>query len=285
MLIALAAGVALVARAAVGRARRRARRRRVLPRRARGRRADRRRVFGETIPHFPLYLAEALLVELRRRWRSAAPAARARRGRAASLIGTVGFAAEWRLDARRLPLPWNERAAARGARSRRRRRRRRRRARRAARRGLRGRAAGARRSPGRWPLPRSSPWPACVADGLDASASAGAATTVTPRGPAPVDGADERPPARPTTPSWVTATAWQGGGAARRPPDSGVGRGRLPHELAVPMCGNVEVARARPQGPRSARRADRNARRRRHPGQGRAGAARRRRRGRSSGTS
>src|SRR3954468_15945141 len=63
-------------------------------------------VWGEALPHFPLYLAEALLVE--------APAAAllARRGPlvygtvAGLLIGTVGTAAEWGWSHIWMPLPW-----------------------------------------------------------------------------------------------------------------------------------------------------------------------------------
>jgi hypothetical protein len=62
-------------------------------------------VFGETLPHFPLYIAEALLVEL--------AALRFTRHRplalgavSGALIGTVGFAAEWGWSHIWMPIPW-----------------------------------------------------------------------------------------------------------------------------------------------------------------------------------
>src|SRR3954464_1659927 len=63
-------------------------------------------VWGEALPHFPLYLVEALLVE------ASAAALRARRGPlafgavAGLLIGTVGTAAEWAWSHVWMPLPW-----------------------------------------------------------------------------------------------------------------------------------------------------------------------------------
>ena len=64
-------------------------------------------VWGETLPHFPLYIAEALVVE--------AVFARAG-GRspvvngaiAGGLIGTVGLAAEWAWSHIWMPIPWND---------------------------------------------------------------------------------------------------------------------------------------------------------------------------------
>ena len=62
-------------------------------------------VWGQTTPHFPLYLAEALLVE-------AAFAGAARRSPVATgaiagvLIGTIGLAAEWGWTHVWMPLPW-----------------------------------------------------------------------------------------------------------------------------------------------------------------------------------
>jgi hypothetical protein len=61
-------------------------------------------VFGQTAPHFPLYLAEAACVEL-------CAVAFARRplalGAASGLaIGTFGFAAEWGWSQIAMPLPW-----------------------------------------------------------------------------------------------------------------------------------------------------------------------------------
>ena len=61
--------------------------------------------FGHTFLHFPLYLVEAVLVEV-------AAAALARRGAIAvglgsgALIGTVGLAAEWGFSHLAMPLPW-----------------------------------------------------------------------------------------------------------------------------------------------------------------------------------
>src|SRR3954453_4789202 len=63
-------------------------------------------VWGEALPHFPLYLVEALLVE------ASAAALLARRGPlafgavAGLLIGTVGTAAEWAWSHVWMPLPW-----------------------------------------------------------------------------------------------------------------------------------------------------------------------------------
>ena len=62
-------------------------------------------VFGEALPHFPLFIAEALVVELAALWF-------ARRGplafgaAAGALIGTVGLAAEWGWSHVWMPLPW-----------------------------------------------------------------------------------------------------------------------------------------------------------------------------------
>jgi hypothetical protein len=63
------------------------------------------RAFGQSPPHFPLYLAEALCVEL-------AALFLARRtlalGAASGLlIGTVGFAAEWGWSLIAMPIPWS----------------------------------------------------------------------------------------------------------------------------------------------------------------------------------
>jgi hypothetical protein len=62
--------------------------------------------FGHTFLHFPLYIVEAVLVEL-------AALALAARGAIAvgaasgALIGTVGLAAEWGFSQLAMPLPWN----------------------------------------------------------------------------------------------------------------------------------------------------------------------------------
>jgi hypothetical protein len=62
-------------------------------------------VLGETLPHFPLYLAEAVIVELVAIW---IPPRRPVHFALASgaLIGTVGLAAEWGWSQVFMPLPW-----------------------------------------------------------------------------------------------------------------------------------------------------------------------------------
>jgi hypothetical protein len=62
-------------------------------------------VLGETVPHFPLYLAEAAIVELVALW---LPTRRPVTFALASgaLIGTVGLAAEWGWSHVFMPLPW-----------------------------------------------------------------------------------------------------------------------------------------------------------------------------------
>jgi uncharacterized protein YndB with AHSA1/START domain len=62
-------------------------------------------VFGETLPHFPLYLAEATLVELvALRVSSERPLVFG--AACGALIGTVGVAAEWGWSHVWMPLPW-----------------------------------------------------------------------------------------------------------------------------------------------------------------------------------
>ena len=66
--------------------------------------------FGETVPHFPLYLAEAACVEL---LALAVPALLAARpyafgAAAGALIGTVGFLAEYAWSHIWMPVPWPE---------------------------------------------------------------------------------------------------------------------------------------------------------------------------------
>ncbi len=68
--------------------------------------------FGETVPHFPLYLAEAACVEL---LALAVPALLTARpyafgAAAGALIGTVGFAAEFAWSHVWMPVPWPESA-------------------------------------------------------------------------------------------------------------------------------------------------------------------------------
>lgn len=63
--------------------------------------------FGETMPHFPLYLAEAAIVELvALRISVARPLALG--GVCGLLIGTVGVAAEWAWSHVWMPIPWPE---------------------------------------------------------------------------------------------------------------------------------------------------------------------------------
>jgi hypothetical protein len=62
-------------------------------------------VFGETTPHFPLYIAEAGLVELVA-LRGLAQRPIAFGAAAGALVGTVGLAAEWGWSHVWMPLPW-----------------------------------------------------------------------------------------------------------------------------------------------------------------------------------
>jgi hypothetical protein len=62
-------------------------------------------VFGETTPHFPLYVTEAVLVELVAR-RALIERPLAFGAVAGGLVGTVGLAAEWAWSHVWMPLPW-----------------------------------------------------------------------------------------------------------------------------------------------------------------------------------
>jgi hypothetical protein len=63
--------------------------------------------FGETFPHFPLYVAEALLVELvALRIRPDGPQAFRFGALAGALVGTLGVVAEWAWSNVWMPLPW-----------------------------------------------------------------------------------------------------------------------------------------------------------------------------------
>lgn len=63
--------------------------------------------FGETVPHFPLYVAEALLVELvALRIRPDGPRAFRFGALAGALVGTLGVVAEWGWTHAWMPLPW-----------------------------------------------------------------------------------------------------------------------------------------------------------------------------------
>src|SRR3954452_2845843 len=59
---------------------------------------------GQVLPHFPLYLAEALCVELAALFLARRPLALG--AVAGLLIGTIGFAAEWGWSLVAMPLPW-----------------------------------------------------------------------------------------------------------------------------------------------------------------------------------
>jgi hypothetical protein len=61
--------------------------------------------FGQSLPHLPLYLAEALCVELAGLFLARRPLALG--AVAGLLIGTVGFAAEWGWSLIAMPLPWS----------------------------------------------------------------------------------------------------------------------------------------------------------------------------------
>jgi hypothetical protein len=174
-------------------------------------------VLGETTPHLPLYLAEALIVE--------AVALRVPRERAlafgawcGALIGTVGLAAEWGWSHVWMPIPWPAEllpeaallgfAAALGG-------------------SLIGAWVGARL--GTEPLPRSRPLrlagaagaagiTAIVAFALHTPADSGMAARVSLD---EVQGGPERkvmatvemdPAGSASEAEWLTATAWQGGG-------------------------------------------------------------------------
>jgi hypothetical protein len=64
-------------------------------------------VWDQTLPHFPLYLVEALLVEaVFARARDRSPLANG--AIAGALIGTVGLAAEWAWSHIWMPVPWQE---------------------------------------------------------------------------------------------------------------------------------------------------------------------------------
>ena len=64
-------------------------------------------VFGQTMPHFPLYIAEAVLVELVA-MRGLASRPLAFGAVAGAAIGTVGLAAEWAWSHVWMPIPWPE---------------------------------------------------------------------------------------------------------------------------------------------------------------------------------
>ncbi len=64
-------------------------------------------VFGETTPHLPLYLAEALVVEALAWRRDPARGPYVFGAMAGGLIGTVGLAAEWAWSQVWMPIPWS----------------------------------------------------------------------------------------------------------------------------------------------------------------------------------
>ena len=105
LLIALAAGCALVAARHLDRPRRRARRGAVLPRLRGGVSLLVGPVFGQTTPSLPLYLGEALCVE---RWRSCSRGGRCRSApRAESRSAPSGLASEWGWSQFAMRLPWS----------------------------------------------------------------------------------------------------------------------------------------------------------------------------------
>jgi hypothetical protein len=61
--------------------------------------------FGQSLPHFPLYLAEALCVELVALFLARRPLALG--AVSGFLIGTVGFAADWGWSLVGMPIPWS----------------------------------------------------------------------------------------------------------------------------------------------------------------------------------
>jgi hypothetical protein len=63
-------------------------------------------VWGQTLPHFPLYLVEALLVEAA--FLGSRPRSPVARGALAGiLLGTIGLAAEWGWSQLWMPIPWS----------------------------------------------------------------------------------------------------------------------------------------------------------------------------------
>ena len=107
MLIAFAAGLALVcARSLLGRGGALGGAGDLLRRARRPGAHGRRRPAATRVPHFPLYLAEALLVEAAGLLLARAAPAALRRCSRALLIGTVGLAAEWGWSHVWMPLPW-----------------------------------------------------------------------------------------------------------------------------------------------------------------------------------
>jgi hypothetical protein len=174
-------------------------------------------VFGQTLPHFPLYVAEALLVELvARRGLVARPLAFG--AVAGGAIGTIGLAAEWAWSHVWMPLPWPEamlaQAVAVGLTA-------------AVAGGLIGALVGSALASDRVPRPRGAA-PALVAAslavalligfGLHTSTAPGESARVTLTD---VGGAGGRhvaarieinPPHAARDARWLTVTAWQGGG-------------------------------------------------------------------------
>jgi hypothetical protein len=174
-------------------------------------------VFGETTPHFPLYLAEAGLVELAA-LRGAESRPLAFGLRSGILIGTVGLAAEWGWSHVWMPLPWNSsllpEAAIIGLVS-------------AIAASTIGAVTGAALASDRIPRPRGAGAAlaaACFAVvavfgyGLDTSPTTGqsARVTLTDVHPGPARTVSARvtldPPNAANDARWLTATAWQGGG-------------------------------------------------------------------------
>ena len=176
-------------------------------------------VAGETIPHFPLYAVEALIVEVvALRIATERPY---RFGALAGLgIGTIGFASEWGWSHLWMPLPWPEpllaealplvpvAGVAAGMLG-----------------GFIGTALGAPRRTGRFPVPRLAPAAASViaisaliAYGLQVQPERGVSAQITAT---EVRGGPERevaltvrviPSEAARDANWLQAIAWQGGG-------------------------------------------------------------------------
>ena len=221
-------------------------------------------VWGQTTPHFPLYIVEALIVE--------AVFARAG-GRspvvngaiAGALIGTIGLAAEWAWSHIWMPIPWNSsllpEAAIAGL--------------------ITAVAAGAvggfiggsltgrsgvliAREDGRRLVPADRR--AALVAGLALMAVIGWALPMSDNGPEraqvalrDIDRGDQRtvaatirldPRDSVKDPEFMNVTAWQGGGSVRRPARAGR-PGRLPDYQADPRLRRLEVDDAHPAGRRA----------------------------------
>ena len=202
-------------------------------------------VFGQTTPHFPLYLVEALAVEavfLRAAGRSPVAVG----ALAGVLIGTAGLAAEWAWSQVWMPIPWSSAllpeaalaglvvAVAAGALG-----------------GFVGSAltgAAAQRGGERWfALGGAAVLVAVVAWGVPLSDEGPRSATMVWRDAGPgsggraVQGEVSIAPAASVAgdPEFVNITAWQGGGARARPARAD-GTRRVPHDRADPRARRLE---------------------------------------------